>query len=120
VFVVTALGQEKLCTCDLPVTIVRLLGSGVSTELQEAALDLLANLAENGQFYRGHIVILGVEIVCMQWKRFGVRNLNGTMFCSSKIVSLIHVYTLLLHVVVVVFVVVAILFVDSYPLSLFV
>ncbi|KAK2186270.1 hypothetical protein NP493_207g02024 [Ridgeia piscesae] len=43
----SALGQEKLCTCDLPVTIVRLLGSGVSTELQEAALDLLANLAEN-------------------------------------------------------------------------
>lgn len=43
----SALGQEKLCTCDLPVTIVRLLGSGVSSELQEACLDLLANLAEN-------------------------------------------------------------------------
>ena len=44
----TALGQEMLCACELPVTVVNLLGSGVSYDVQEAALDLLANLAENG------------------------------------------------------------------------
>ena len=44
----TELGQEMLCACELPVTAVNLIGSGVSYDVQEAALDLLANLAENG------------------------------------------------------------------------
>ena len=43
-------GRDKLCECEIAVSISNLLGgTGAGEELQDAILELLANLSESGQ-----------------------------------------------------------------------
>ena len=42
-------GRDKLCECEIAVSISDLLGTTTGDELQDSILELLANLAESGK-----------------------------------------------------------------------
>ena len=44
-------GRDKLCECEIAVSISNLLGTAAGEELRDSILELLANLAESGQWH---------------------------------------------------------------------
>ena len=50
-FIFIEAGRDKLCECEIAVSISNLLGTVAGEELQDSILELLANLAESGTLF---------------------------------------------------------------------